>query len=63
MQSIMERRHIDLLDTIEPKNSGPTRVKTTSFHTTDQPESRLPLFTPQIDDRTVIMEKKNPGEI
>jgi hypothetical protein len=34
MQSIMERRHTDLLDTREPRSTGLTRVKTTSFHTT-----------------------------
>jgi hypothetical protein len=34
MQSIMERRHTDLLVTIEPNSLGSTRVQTTSFHTT-----------------------------
>ncbi len=35
MQSIMERRHTDLLDTIEPKSLGSARVQTTSFRTTN----------------------------
>jgi hypothetical protein len=30
----MERRHTDLLDTIEPNSLGSTRVQTTSFRTT-----------------------------
>jgi hypothetical protein len=38
MQPIMERHHTDLLDSIESKSLGSTKVQTTSFHTTNEPK-------------------------